>query len=94
MQNNFSSVNRSKAVDVLRNHVTEDEKSSKVTLIRHRIFTEQPEGSRAYRETQAVLFALTTEWRSNFPDWMSNNTVLLHSSHDYMIKKNKEKHHN
>lgn len=62
MQNNFSSVNRSKAVDVLRNDVTEDEKSSKVTLIRHQIFTEQqPEGSRAYREMQAVLFALTTE---------------------------------
>lgn len=44
-----------------RNHVVEDEKSSKVTLFRHRVFTEQqPQGSRAYRASQAVLFALTT----------------------------------
>lgn len=44
-----------------RNHVAEDEKSDKVTLFRHQVFTErQPVGSRAYRATQAVLFALTT----------------------------------
>lgn len=52
-----------------RNHVAEDEKSGKVTLFHHQVFTEQqPEGTRAYRATQAVLFALTTARRSNFPD--------------------------